>query len=103
MQPDWLKEKFYTSINSVSKNLGTIFLLPALKIHNYFDRNEILMTRVGISNILHFQLLTTKVLHQFLLLKNQLKHVISLYFRTVLIQFNDKYGIPVKKALKPKT
>ena len=40
----WLKEKFYTSINFVSKNLGTIFIPPALKIHNYFDKNEILMT-----------------------------------------------------------
>ena len=34
---DWLKEKFYTSINSVSKNLGTIFLPLALKIHSYFE------------------------------------------------------------------
>ena len=45
-QFDWLKEKFYTSINSVSKNLGTIFIPPALKIHNYFDKNEILMTKL---------------------------------------------------------
>ena len=37
-QFDWLKEKFYTSTNSVSKNLGTIFLPPALTIHNYFDK-----------------------------------------------------------------
>ena len=39
-QFDCLKEKFYTSINSVSKNLGTIFILPALKIHSYFDSAE---------------------------------------------------------------
>ena len=30
-QFDWLKGKFYTSINSVSKNLGTIFILLSLK------------------------------------------------------------------------
>ena len=45
-QFDWLKEKFYTSINSESNNRGTIFLLPALKIHSYFDKNEILMTKL---------------------------------------------------------
>ena len=39
-QFDWLKEKFYTSINSVSKNLGTVFILLFLKIHNYFDSAE---------------------------------------------------------------
>ena len=39
-QFDWSKEKFYTSINSESKNLGTICLPPALKIHNYFNKNE---------------------------------------------------------------
>ena len=42
----WLQERFYTSINSVSKNLGTIFLPPALKTHNYFDKNEMLMTKL---------------------------------------------------------
>ena len=30
-QFDWLEKKFYTSINSISRNLGTIFLLPAPK------------------------------------------------------------------------
>ena len=39
-QFDWLKEKFYTSINSASKNLGTILCVPALKIHNYFNSAE---------------------------------------------------------------
>ena len=38
----------YTSINSVSKNLGATFLPPALKIHNYFDNNEIFHDRVEI-------------------------------------------------------
>ena len=47
-QFDWLKEKFYTSINPMSKNVGTIFLPPALQIHNYLDKNEIVMTWVGI-------------------------------------------------------
>ena len=45
-QFDWLKEMFYFSINSVSKHLRTIFLPSALKIHNYFDKNEILMTEL---------------------------------------------------------
>ena len=45
-QFDWLKETFYTSINSMSKNLGTIFLPAALKIHMYFDKNEILMIKL---------------------------------------------------------
>ena len=40
-QFDWFKENLYTSINSVSKNLGTIFLPTALKIHNYFNKKEI--------------------------------------------------------------
>ena len=41
---NWLvEERFYTSINCVSKNLGTIFFPPALKIHYYFDENEILV------------------------------------------------------------
>ena len=45
-QFDWLKEKFDTSINYVSKNLGTIFLPPALKNHNYFDEYGILMAKL---------------------------------------------------------
>ena len=45
-QFDWLKEKFYNSINSVSKNLGTTFFPSAFKIHNYFDTNEILIKKL---------------------------------------------------------
>ena len=46
-QFDWLKEKFYTSINSVSKNRGTIFLPLTLK-WNFDDkfgiiRNELII------------------------------------------------------------
>ena len=45
-QFDWLKKKFYTSINSMSRNLGTVSLLPALKICNNVDKTYILMTRI---------------------------------------------------------
>ena len=45
-QFDWLKKKFYTSIKSVSKTLGTIFLPPVLKIHNYFGKTEFFMTKL---------------------------------------------------------
>ena len=46
VQYDWLEKKFYTSINSMSSNLGTIFLLPAPKMYNYVDNNMILMTKL---------------------------------------------------------
>ena len=45
---DWLEKKFYTSINSMSRNLGTIFLSPAPNMYNNVDKNTILMTKVGI-------------------------------------------------------
>ena len=37
--------EFYTSINSMSRNLGTIFLPPAPKMYCNVDKNEILMTK----------------------------------------------------------
>ena len=45
-QFDWLEKKFYTSINSMSKNLGTIFLPPAPKMCNNVDKNKVLMTEL---------------------------------------------------------
>ena len=44
-QFDWLEKKFYTSINSISRNLGTIFLQPAPKMCNTVDKNKILTTK----------------------------------------------------------
>ena len=38
-QFDWLEKKFYTSINSMSRNLGTIFLPLAPKMYNNVDKN----------------------------------------------------------------
>ena len=38
------RKRFYTSINSMSRNLGTIFLPPAPKMCNDVDKNKILMT-----------------------------------------------------------
>ena len=45
-QFDWVEQKFYTSINSMSKNLGTIFLPLATEICNNGDKNKILMTKL---------------------------------------------------------
>ena len=45
-QNDWLEKKFYTSINSMSRNLGTIFLPQAPKIYSNVDKNTILMTKL---------------------------------------------------------
>ena len=47
-QLDWLEKKFYTSINSMSRNLGTIFLVPAPKIFNNVDKNMILMLKLEV-------------------------------------------------------
>ena len=44
VQFDWLTKTFYTSINSMSRNFGTIFLPPAPKMYND-DKNMILMTK----------------------------------------------------------
>ena len=45
-QFDWLEKKFYTLINSMSRNLGSIFLPPAFKMYNNVDKIEILMTNL---------------------------------------------------------
>ena len=45
-QFDWLEKKFNTSINSMSRNLETIFLLSAPKMCNNVDKNKILMTKL---------------------------------------------------------
>ena len=37
---DWLEKKVYTSINSMSRNLETIFLPPAPKTYNNFDKKN---------------------------------------------------------------
>ena len=39
---------FYTSINSMSMNLGTIFLPPAAKMYNndHVNKNKILMIKL---------------------------------------------------------
>ena len=39
MQFDLLEKKFYTSINSMSRNLGTIFLPLTPKMYNNVDKN----------------------------------------------------------------
>ena len=41
MQFDWLEKTFYTSINSISNNLGAIFLPPAPNMYNNVDKNMI--------------------------------------------------------------
>ena len=41
-----LEKKFYTSINSMSMSLETIFLPPALKMCNNVNKNMILMTKL---------------------------------------------------------
>ena len=45
-QLDWLEKKFYTSINSMSRNLRTVFLPPAPKMYNNVDSDMILMTKL---------------------------------------------------------
>ena len=47
-QFDWLENKFYTSIKSMSRNLGIIFLPPAPKMCNNVDKNTILMTKLEV-------------------------------------------------------
>ena len=42
-QFDWLKKTFYSSINSLSKNLETSFLPLGPEICNNVDKNKILM------------------------------------------------------------
>ena len=53
-QFDWLEKKFYTSINSMSRNLGTIFLPLAPKMYNKVDKNTILMTKLELKGIIIF-------------------------------------------------
>ena len=50
-QFDWLKKKFSTSINSMSRNPGTIFLPPAQKMCNDDDKNKILMTKLELQRM----------------------------------------------------
>ena len=45
-QFDWLEKKFYTSINSMSRNLGTIFLPLAPKVGNNGYKSKLLMTKL---------------------------------------------------------
>ena len=45
-QFDWLEKTFYTLINSISMNLGTIFLSLDPKMYNNVDKNMILMTKL---------------------------------------------------------
>ena len=40
------EKKFYISINSICRNLGTIFLPPAPEMYNNVDKNMILMTKL---------------------------------------------------------
>ena len=47
-QFDWMEKKFYTLINSMGRNIGTIFLLPDPKICNDVDKNKILMTKLAL-------------------------------------------------------
>ena len=44
-QFDWLEKKFYTSINSISMNLGTR-ILPAPNMCNNVDKKKVLMTKL---------------------------------------------------------
>ena len=43
---DWLQKKNYTLINSMGRNLRTIFLLLAPEICNNVDKNKILVTKL---------------------------------------------------------
>ena len=45
-QFDWMEKEFYTSIKSMSMNLGTIFLPPAPNMYNNVDKNKILMIKL---------------------------------------------------------
>ena len=45
-QFDWLVKRLYTSINSMSRNLGTIVPPPAQKICNNVDKNISFMTKL---------------------------------------------------------
>ena len=47
-QFDRLEKMFYTSINSMSRTLRTIFLPQAPIMYNNDDKNTIVMTKVGI-------------------------------------------------------
>ena len=51
-QFDRLEKKFYTLINSMSMNLGTIFLPPDPKMYNNVVKNMILMTKLELSGII---------------------------------------------------
>ena len=53
-QFDWPKKKFYTSLNSTSKNLGTIFLPSAPKVCNNVDKNKIGIIRNELSFFMDF-------------------------------------------------
>ena len=41
-----LEKTFYPSINSMSRNLETIFLPPVPKMCNFIDKSKILMTKL---------------------------------------------------------
>ena len=45
-QFNWLEKKFSTSINSMSRNLGAVFLPLDPEIRNNVDKNKILMTKL---------------------------------------------------------
>ena len=45
-QFNWPKKKFYTSINSMSRNLRNIFFPSAPKMCNNVEKNKILMTKL---------------------------------------------------------
>ena len=49
VQFDLLEKKFYTSINSMSRNLGTIFFPPVPKMCNDVDKNKIFYDKIGIT------------------------------------------------------
>ena len=59
---DWLEKKFYTLINSMSRNLGTIFFPQVPKLCNDVDKNKILMKKIGIiRNELYFCVLNLSI------------------------------------------
>ena len=45
-QFDWLEKKFYTSLNSMSRNLWTIFLSPTPNMFHDVNKNNISMTNL---------------------------------------------------------
>ena len=45
-QFDWLEKMFYILINSLSRNLGTIFLPPTPNLYKHVSKNKILITKL---------------------------------------------------------